>query len=97
MSNLGNWNPQQLMAMAAQLGIGKKGEESSDGASLKDAAEKLSGKSDEELIEEVKKLKSSMDQAQLQKQMQSLKMVRNLLNQEQQTKFDQIMAILTEE
>ena len=93
MAKLENMSPQQLIAMASQLGLGK------GNSDIKEAAQKLSGKSDEELIQEVRKLKVSLseDKEKFQKQLNSLKMMRNMLNEEQKIKFDQIMKILTEE
>lgn len=93
MAKLENMNPQQLMEIASRLGIGK------GDIDIKEAAQKLGGKSDEELIQEVRKLKAdlSKDKEKFQKQLNSLKMVRNMLNGEQQAKFDQMMKILTED
>ena len=93
MAKLENMDPKQLMAIASQLGLGK-----GDGE-IRKAAEKLSGKNDDELIQEVRKLKSSLgkDKEKFQKQLNTLKMMRNMLNEEQKVKFDQMMKILTED
>lgn len=66
---------------------------------LKKAAEKLKGKSDEELIQEIRKLKSvlSDDDQKLKQQLANLKPFREMLDEEQKHKFDLIMQALNEE
>ena len=97
MANFDNMNPEKLMALAAQMGLGKGDSEKE--RSIKEAAERLSGKSDDELIEEVKKLKATLgeDKEKFKKQLSTLKMVRGMLNQEQKQKFDEMMKILSED
>ena len=66
---------------------------------LKSAADKLKGKSDEELIEEIKKLRTVMggDNEKIKKQIESLKPLRGMLDEEQKSKFDMITKVLLEE
>ena len=66
---------------------------------LKNTADKLKGKSDEELILEIKKLKSVMgnDDEKIRKQVNSLKPLREMLDAEQKDKFDMIVKALLEE
>lgn len=66
---------------------------------LKSAADKLKGKSDEELIEEIKKLRTVMgdDKEKIRKQIESLKPLRGMLDEQQKNKFDMITKVLMEE
>lgn len=66
---------------------------------IKSAAEKLKGKSDEELIEEIKKLKSVMggDDNKIKKQIESIKPFRQMLDEEQQSRFDIVIKALLED
>lgn len=66
---------------------------------IKNAADRLKGKSDAEIVEEVRKLKMLMgeDTEKIKKQIASLKPLREMLDPEQKKKFDLITKILTEE
>ena len=66
---------------------------------IKSAAEKLKGKSDDELIEEIKKLKSVMggDDNKIKKQIESIKPFRQMLDEEQQSRFDIVIKALLED
>jgi len=66
---------------------------------LKSAADRLKGKSDEELIEEIKKLRNVMgdDKEKIRKQIESLKPLRGMLDEQQKSKFDMITKVLLEE
>lgn len=66
---------------------------------IKSAAEKLKGKSDQELIEEIKKLKSVMggDDDKIKKQIETIKPFRQMLDEEQKSRFDIVIKALLEE
>lgn len=97
MENFDHLNTEKIMAMASRLGIGK-GDAAKEEA-IRQAAEKLSGKNDEELIKEVKKLKATLgdDMEKFKKQLNAVKAVRGMLNKEQRSKFDEMIKILEEE
>ncbi len=65
---------------------------------MKHMAEKLKNKSDEELIEEIKKLKSVMasDDEKLKKQIETVRPFRAMLDEEQKHRFDVIIKALSE-
>ena len=71
----------------------------SDFQMLKGAAEKLKGKSDEELMKEVKKLRAVMgsDNEKIKKQIESLRPLREMLDDEQKRKFDMVTKTLMED
>ncbi|MDO4482470.1 MAG: hypothetical protein Q4C14_07070 [Bacillota bacterium] len=66
---------------------------------LKSAAEKLKGKNDEELTAEIKKLRSAMggDEEKIKKQIESIKPFRQMLDEEQRSRFDLIIRALLED
>lgn len=66
---------------------------------LKNTAGKLKGKNDDELTDEIKKLKAVMggDDEKIKKQIESVKPLREMLDEEQKNKFDLIIKVLLEE
>lgn len=66
---------------------------------MRSVADKLKGKSDEELVEEIKKIKAVMggDEEKIRKQLEAIKPFRQLLDEEQQKKFDTVIKALLED
>lgn len=66
---------------------------------IKNAAEKLKGKSDEELTEEIRRMKSVLggDDEKIKKQIEAIKPFRQMLDEEQRSRFDLVIKALLED
>lgn len=89
-------NERHLMDLAEQLGFGKFVSKS-DKAS--DLAEKYKGKSDQELIDEILKVKRTIkkDKTQFEKQMKAIKALRSMMTGEQKARLEKLIVILESE
>lgn len=84
----------KLMAdLAEQLGFGKT---VSKADHMSDLADKYKGKSDQELIDEIMKVKRSMkkNQAQFDKQMKAIKAMRSMMTGEQKARLEKLIRLL---
>lgn len=89
-----NIDHKMLMDLAGQLGM-------DDGKQSKvkrtaDLADKYKGKSDQELLQEITKLKNSMknDKAQFEKQMKAIKSLSVMMNNEQKARLEKVIRLL---
>lgn len=89
-------NDKQIMDLAEQLGFGKSKSKSDN---MSDLAEKYKGKSDQELIDEILKVKRAMkkDKAQFDKQMKAIKALRSMMSGEQKARLEKLIGILEDE
>ena len=90
-------NNKMIMELASQLGLENTKTRQSE--RVAEAAEKYKGKSDQELISEIMKLKHSMkkDRAQFEKQMRAVKSLRVMMNDEQKARLDKVIRLLESE
>ncbi len=88
-------NDKLLADLAEQLGFGS-GSTVSKSDRMSDLAEKYKGKSDQELIDEILKVKRSMkkDRAQFEKQMMAIKAMRAMMNGEQKARLEKLIRLL---
>ena len=86
-------NDKMLMDLAEQLGFQRSVPKSD---SVSDLADKYKGKSDQELIDEILKVKKSMkkDKAQFEKQMKTIKALRTVMNGEQKARLEKLIRLL---
>ena len=86
-------NDKRLMDLAAQLGFGKTVSKSGN---MADLAEKYKGKSDQELIDEILKVKRTIkkDKAQFEKQMRAIKALRSMMTGEQKARLEKLIRLL---
>lgn len=91
-----NINDKRLMDLAEQLGFGKN---SSRSDNISDIAEKYKSKSDQELIDEILKVKRAIkkDKAQFEKQMKAIKALRSIMTGEQKARLEKLIRILEED
>ncbi len=91
-----NINDKRLMDLAEQLGFGKNTSKSDNISNL---AEKYKRKSDQELIDEILKVKRAIkkDKAQFEKQMKAIKALRSMMTGEQKARLEKLIRILEEE
>jgi len=89
-------NDDMLMDLAEQLGLGRT---VSKADNVSDMAQKYKGKSDQELIEEILKIKKTMkkDKAQFEKQMKTVRALRNVMNGEQKARLDKLIRLLEDD
>ena len=87
-------NEKQLMELAEQLGLG--GSTVSKAERMSDLADKYKGKSDQELIAEIMKVKQSLrkDKAQFDKQMKAIKALRSMMTGEQKARLEKLIRLL---
>ncbi len=87
-------NEKQLMELAAQLGLGGSTVSKTD--RMSDLADKYKGKSDQELITEIMKVKQSLkkDKAQFDKQMKAIKALRSMMSGEQKARLEKLIRLL---
>ncbi len=88
-----NINDKRLMDMAEQLGFGKK---SSKAEGVADLADKYKGKSDQELIDEIMKVKRTIkkDKVQYEKQMKAIKALGAMMSGEQKIRLEKLIRLL---
>ena len=88
-------NDKLMMDLAEQLGLGP-GPTVSKADRMSDVAEKYKGKSDQELIDEIMKVKKSLkkDRAQFEKQMKTIRAMRSMMSGEQKARLDKLIRLL---
>jgi len=91
-------NDKLLLDLAEQLGLGG-GRTVSKADRMSDLADKYKGKSDQELITEIMKVKHSLkkDKAQFEKQMKTIKALRSMMNGEQKARLEKLIRLLESE
>jgi len=89
-------NDKLLMDLAEQLGLGPT---VSKADRMSDLTDKYKGKSDQELIDEIMKVKRSLkkDKAQFEKQMKTIKAMRSMMNGEQKARLEKLIRLLESE
>lgn len=89
-------NNKMLMDLAEQLGLQRN---VSKADAMSDLADKYKGKSDQELINEILKVKNSMkkDKSQFEKQMKAIKALRSMMNGEQKARLEKLIRLLESE
>jgi hypothetical protein len=96
-------NDKLLMDLAVQLGLGKPESSASKSESsvskqdrMSEIADKYKGKSDQELISEIMKVKQSLkkDKAQYEKQMKTIKALRSMMTGEQRARLEKLIRLL---
>lgn len=87
-------DPKILMDLAGQLGM-NEGKENKIKRTA-DLADKYKGKSDQELLHEITKLKNSMktDKSQFDKQMKAIKSLSVMMNNEQKARLEKVIRLL---
>ena len=93
-------NDKLVMDLAEQLGLGPaKTSSVSKSDRMSDIAQKYKGKSDQELINEIMKVKSSLkkDRAQFEKQMKTIKAMRSMMTGEQKARLEKLIRLLESE
>ena len=93
-------NDEMLMDLAEQLGLGRTVSKTATKTdNVADLAQKYKGKSDQELIDEIMKVKNSMkkDRNQFEKQMKTIKALRNVMNGEQKARLEKLIRLLEED
>lgn len=90
-------NDKLLADLAAQLGLGSPTVSKSD--RMSDLADKYKGKSDQELISEIMKVKHSLkrDRAQYENQMRAIKALRSVMSGEQRARLEKLIRLLEED
>jgi hypothetical protein len=90
-------NDKLVMDLAEQLGLGQKSVTKAD--RMSDMADKYKGKSDQELIEEILKVKHNLkkNSAQFDKQMKSIKALRSMMTGEQKARLERLIRLLESE
>lgn len=91
-------NDKLLLDLAEQLGLGG-GPTVSKADRMSDMADKYKGKSDQELITEIMKVKHSLkkDKAQFEKQMKTIKALRTMMTGEQKARLEKLIRLLESE
>jgi len=89
-------NDKPLMDLAVQLGLGKPESSVSKQDRMSEIADKYKGKSDQELISEIMKVKQSLkkDKAQYEKQMKTIKALRSMMTGEQRARLEKLIRLL---
>ncbi|MDF3002223.1 MAG: hypothetical protein K0Q48_2342 [Bacillota bacterium] len=90
-------NEKLMMDLAEQMGFKRNTAPQKD--KMSNLADKYKGKSDQELIDEILKVKKTMkkDKAQFEKQMKTVKALRAMMNGEQRERLDQLIHLLETE
>lgn len=90
-----------LSDLAEQLGFGSAASAAKVSKSdhMSDLADKYKGKSDQELIDEIMKVKQSLkkDKGQFEKQMKAIKAMRSMMNGEQKARLEKLIRLLEAE
>lgn len=94
---MSDMNKEKLMQLAETLGINNLNSEKMK--KVEDVAKKYNNKDENEILGELKKLKSTLfkDKASYERQMKVIKEIRPMLNNEQKSKFDKILEVLSKE
>ena len=89
-------NDKLLMDLAGQLGLGPSEPKVSKADHMSDLADKYKGKSDQELISEIMKVKQALkkDKAQYEKQMKTIKALRAMMTGEQKARLEKVIRLL---
>jgi len=90
-------NDKLIADLAEQLGLGSKnGNVVSKADRMSDLADKYKGKSDQELIAEIMKVKRTLkkDKAQFEKQMRAIKAMRSMMTGEQKARLEKLIRLL---
>ena len=92
-------NDKLLSDLAEQLGFGSNTKTVSKSDHMSDLADKYKGKSDQELIDEILKVKNSLkkDKAQFEKQMKAIKAMRSMMSGEQKARLEKLIRLLEAE
>jgi hypothetical protein len=87
-------NDKLLADLAEQLGLGSPTVSKAD--RMSDLADKYKGKSDQELISEIMKVKHTLkkDKAQYEKQLRAIKAMRSMMTGEQKARLDKLIRLL---
>ena len=85
-------NEKMLMELAGQVGM-KSGR---DVRQAEQMADRMQGKSEDEILAEIMRLKDSMkkDPAAYQKQIRAIRSLRGMMNQEQRARLDRVLELL---
>jgi len=98
-----NIDERLLLDLADQIGLPSDSSASRQATSVSDsrsqalqAAEAMKGKSDQEILSEIMKLKSVLqkDPASYQKQIRAVKSLRGMMNPEQRQRLDRLLQLL---
>lgn len=94
---MSDMNREKLIQLAEALGMNNLNSDKM--RKVEDVAKKYNGKGENEILQELKDLKSTLfkDKASFDRQMKVVKEIRPMLNDEQKMKFDKIMDILGKE
>ncbi|MDD3169625.1 MAG: hypothetical protein PHC91_09245 [Eubacteriales bacterium] len=89
-------NDKLLMDLAVQLGLGRSEASVSKADRMSDIADKYKGKSDQELLSEIMKVKQSLkkDKTQYEKQMKAIKALRSMMTGEQKARLEKLIRLL---
>ena len=93
-------NDKLVMDLAEQMGLGSaKTNNVSKSDRMSDIAEKYKGKSDQELLDEIMKVKRSLkkDKGQFEKQMKTIKAMRSMMTGEQKARLEKLIRLLESE
>lgn len=93
-------NDKLILDLAEQLGLGpEKSNNVSKADRMSDLADKYKGKSDQELIDEILKVKRSLkkDKAQFEKQLKTIKAMRSMMTGEQKARLERLIRLLESE
>ena len=87
-------NDKLLADLAEQLGFGSQKVSKAD--RMSDLADKYKGKSDQELISEIMKVKHTLkkDKAAYEKQMRAIKAMRSMMTGEQKARLEKLIRLL---
>lgn len=92
--NVMSIDDRMLMDLAGQLGLGGKNKKAGD--MISEATENFAGKSDDQLLNEIMKLKQVIkkDRRAFDKQMEMIKSLRPMMSEEQRKKLDGLLRML---
>lgn len=88
-------NDKLLMDLAEQLGLGGR-PTVSKADRMSDLADKYKGKSDQELVAEILKVKQNLkkDKVQFEKQMKTIRALRSVMTGEQKARLEKLIRLL---
>lgn len=90
-------NKNKIMELAETLGFSEP--DDSKMKMIEEAAVRYKGKSEKEIMDEIKALKKSLfsDKEKFEKQLRAIKDIRIMLNEEQRNKLDKVIDLLMQE